>query len=167
MGVCPLPAAHPISVSTLCTTWPLVRSTYSTLAMPARVAMANTAPVGTVRIQSWPTRSRSSRSMHSPGHRTSRLPAWMAMVCSSRCSGAGQDLVSTFLIPRAISVTQGWCRVMAYIQFNGAGDRYRGLTSAPGTASAIRQGTAALRNGGWANQTAFQMRKHHCDFPDL
>ena len=44
------------------------------------------------------------------------LPAWMAMVRPTSRAGAGQDLVSTVLIPRAISDAQGWCRVMAYIQ---------------------------------------------------
>ena len=38
------------------------------------------------------------------------------MVRPTSRAGAGQDLVSTVLIPRAISDTQGWCRVMAYIQ---------------------------------------------------
>ena len=40
---------------------------YSTRAMPAKTAVATTAPVGTVRIQSSPSRARSSRSMASPG----------------------------------------------------------------------------------------------------
>ena len=38
------------------------------------------------------------------------------MVRPTSRAGAGQDLVSTVLIPSAISDTQGWCGVMAYIQ---------------------------------------------------
>ena len=74
-----------------------------------------TLPAGMSPCQSSPRRARSSCSMLSPGCRTTRLPAWMAMVCPTSRAGVGQDLVSTVLIPREIKDTQGWCRVMAYI----------------------------------------------------
>ena len=77
-------------------------------------AVANAAPVGMVRIHSSPSRARSSRSMRSPGRRTTRLPACTAMTWPSSRSGAGQDLVSTLFTPRAISVAQGWRKVIAY-----------------------------------------------------
>ena len=63
------------------------------------------------------------------------------MVWPSSRSGAGQDLVSTFLTPRAISVAQGWCRVMAYtgssregtVMFHGGHSAVRGYHgAAPG-----------------------------------
>lgn len=65
--------------------------------------------------------------------------------------GAGQDLVSTFFTPRAISVAQVWCRVMAYIQCYGPGERLCGSTT-PGTPSAMTREFSDRRNGGWADR---------------
>ncbi len=62
-----------------------------------------------------PRRARSSSSTGPPGCLATRWPAWTAMVSPTSSSGAGQDLVSTVLTPRAISEAQGWCRVIAYI----------------------------------------------------
>ena len=72
IGVRASPTAQPTSVLRSCTAWPVSGSMCATRAMPARMAVANTAPVGICRLQSSPSRA-----------------------------GAGQDLVSTGLIPRA------------------------------------------------------------------
>ena len=76
------------------------------------------------------------------------------MVWPTRRAGAGQDRVSTVLIPRAISVAQGWCSVMAYIDSPLAGSdtlpdgHSRGMATtgpAPGLTSVMtRAATAAL-----------------------
>ena len=82
------------------------------------------------------------------------------MRCPTSLAGAGQDRVSTVLIPRTISDAQGWCSVMAFIQFNGPGDRFRVsttvLVATPGSISAMTSGTDDLRNGCCANQRGHQ-----------
>ena len=52
-------------------------------------------------------------------------------------SGAGHDLVSTVLTPRAISDALGWCSVMAYIWWYGAPGHSRRLTTAPDPAPGL------------------------------
>ena len=104
----------PGPVQPTCTACPVDRSMCSARAMPARAAVASTAPAGTVRRQSSPRRARIFRSMGSPGCFTPRRSAWTAMICPTNWAGAGQDRVSTIFTPRAVSDAQGWCRVMAY-----------------------------------------------------
>ena len=72
-----LDTAQPISVLGSCPAWSVSGPMCATRAIPARTAVANTAPVGICRLQSSPSRA-----------------------------GAGQDLVSTVLIPRAINDAQ-------------------------------------------------------------
>ena len=77
IGVRASPTAQPISVLGSCPAWSVSGSMCATRAIPASTAVANTAPVGICRLQSSPSRA-----------------------------GAGQDLVSTVLIPRAINDAQ-------------------------------------------------------------